>query len=412
MRESIAFVVSAWLLAGSVEAQEWTRFRGPNGSGISAATTVPISWSADDYNWTIRLPGVGHGSPVVWGEKLFVLCEEDDGAERIVVCVDTRTGREMWSRSFPSESHKKHKKNSFASSTPAVDEHHVYATWGTPERVTLVALTHAGQLVWEADLGGYRSGHGFGSSPIVHEDLVVLGLDQDGGGSLVALDRMNGEVRWRAPRRGKRATYSTPCVYRRAGHGDELIFTNWQHGITAVDPQSGRTNWELSVFDTTTNERAIGSPIVAGELVIGTCGFVNNPKHVVAVRPGNSAGSGGVREVYRIERLVPHIPTALAYEGRLYLWDDKGILSAYELESGRKLWQARIGGNYFGSPVCANGALYGMNDAGEVVVVATGDEYRELARIALGEPSHATPAVANGTMFLRTNSQLFSIGGD
>ena len=408
MRRAIAFLFSTSLFAGTVDAQEWTRFRGPNGSGVSAATTVPTSWSADDYNWSVRLPGVGHGSPVVWGERLFVLCEEDDGAERIVLCVDTKTGRELWLRSFSSESHKKHKRNSFASSTPAVDAHHVYATWGTPERATLVALTHEGQAVWEADLGGYRSGHGFGSSPIVYEDLAVLGLDQDGGGSLVALDRMSGEVRWRVPRRGKRATYSTPCVYRRTGRGDELIFTNWQHGITAVDPQSGRTSWELSVFDTTTNERAIGSPIVAGELVIGTCGFVNNPKHAVAVRPEEDA----VREVYRIERMVPHIPTPLAYEGRLYLWDDKGILSAYELESGRKLWQARIGGNYFGSPVCVNGVLYAMNDAGEVVVVATGAEFRELARIPLGESTHATPAVANGTMFLRTNSQLFSVGGE
>jgi outer membrane protein assembly factor BamB len=413
-----AWVLARWTLCLAVlaalisrsGADEWPRFRGPNGSGLSDATTIPARWSADHLLWKVPLPGVGHGSPVVWGTKLFVQCEDDDGRQRLVVCLDALEGRTLWIRRFASATHGKHAKNSFASSTPAVDAEHVYAAWGVPGRLMLAALDHHGELVWERDLGGFQGGHGFASSPIVHEDLVVLGNDQEGPSSLLALDRRTGALRWQVPRRSQRTTYSTPCVYAPGGRPAELIFTNWRHGITAVDPATGRVNWELSVFDQNQPERAIGSPITAGELIIATCGFVNNPKHVVAVRPGGDDDPQGVEEVYRIERAVPHIPTPLASGDRRYLWSDAGIVTCCELETGRKVWQHRVGGNYFGSPVCVAGRLFCVNDAGEVVVLAAADDYQELARNPLGEPCHSTPAVAHGMMFIRTERHLHAIG--
>ncbi len=392
-------------------AQEWVRFRGPNGSGVSTATTIPVEWTEEDLNWKIEIPGIGHGSPVVWENRLYINAESNDGEKRIVLCIDTQSGQQIWERSFPAVTHKKHRKNSFASSTPAVDERHVYAAWATPERITLVALDHNGALVWDADLGAFKGGHGFAASPIVYQDMVVIGNDQDGESSLIAVDRSDGSIRWNVPRRSKRITYSTPCVYERAGRAPELIFTNWQHGITAINPDSGNTNWELSTFDTSRNERAIGSPVVAGDLIIGTCGFVTAQKHAVAVRPGDSGQPDDVEEVFRIERNVPHIPTVIVHNDRLYMWSDKGIVGCYELQTGKSIWQQRVGGNFFGSPVCVNDCLYSISDEGEVVVIAADDRFEVLAKNSLGEPSHSTPAVANGAMFLRTFSHLISVGG-
>lgn len=392
--------------------QEWTRFRGPNGSGVSRATTIPVEWGEEDYRWKIELPGSGHGSPVIWGNRLFLNAERDDGRVRVVMCIDTRDGRVLWDRDFAAASHRKHKNNSFASSTPAVDAEHVYVSWAVPERLTLMALDHEGNVVWNDDLGQFKGGHGFAASPIVYQDLVIIGNDQDGQSSLIAVDRMTGKPRWKLPRRSKRTTYSTPCVYTPADGEPVLIFTNWQHGITAVDPRSGKVEWEKSVFLLSRPERAIGSPVIAGDLVIGTCGFVTAEKHVVAVRPGKDGKPDDVEEVWRIERGVPHVPTALVHKDRVYLWADNGIVTCVNARTGEQVWMKRVGGNYYGSPVCVNDRLYAINDAGEVVVLAASDEYRELARNPLGERSNSTPAISGGTMFLRSISHLYAIGGE
>jgi len=398
------------LASGPAGAQEWTRFRGPNGSGISDAETIPVQWTEKDYNWKVELPGVGWGSPVVRGNRLFVMAAENDGATRSVLCIRSTDGKLLWERKFSSRTHRKHNRNSYASSTPAVDEKHVYIAWATPKKLTLLALDHEGNVVWNDDLGPVKGGHGFAASPIVYGDLVVLGNDQNGKSSLIAVDRMTGKVRWNVPRRSERLTYSTPCVYRREGGVEELIFTNWRHGITAVDPQTGQTNWEISVFDQEHKERAIGSPIVAGDIVIGTCGFVNNPKHAVAVRPGPGKNPE-VKELYRIERNVPHIPTPVVYENRLYLWSDAGVVACYHARTGKLFWKQRVGGNFLGSPVCVNGKLYCIDDRGNVFVLATGDAFSLIAKNPLGEPCQSTPAIANGTMFIRTQSNLMSLGG-
>jgi outer membrane protein assembly factor BamB len=409
---SIVLCLLMLCMSSSAVAQEWTRFRGPNGSGVSETTTIPVEWSEQDYNWAVELPGIGHGSPVVWGDRLFVQCDNNNGAERIILCINTNNGNRLWARKFTSINHKKHKKNSFASSTPAVDEHNVYVAWGTPEKLTLMALSHKGKTVWELDLGPVKGGHGFAASPIVYEDLVILANDQNGESSLIAVDRQSGNVRWNVARSSERLTYSTPCIYKRPGRPDDLIFTNWRHGITAVDPKTGETNWEISVFDQSHKERAIGSPVLSGELIIGTCGFVTAQKHAVAVRPGDSGKPDDVQEVFRVERSVPHIPTALVYKNRLYLWDDKGVVTCLDASSGKQIWMRRVGGKFFGSPVCVNGKLYSINDDGTVIVLAASDTYQLLAKNKLGETSHSTPAISGGTMFLRTVSHLYSLGGN
>jgi outer membrane protein assembly factor BamB len=322
-------------LAAPGPAQEWTRFRGPNGSGVSPATTVPARWAEKDYNWKVRLPGVGHSSPVAWGERLFVTSGEGTG-RRVVLCLRARDGQALWSREFAGERHGKHPDNSFASATPAVDARHVYVCWGSPRDFLVVALGHDGREAWRADLGPFKAGHGFGASPVVHDGLLVVPGDQDGPGALFGLDGATGKVRWKVPRKS-RATYSTPCVYRPRGGPDQLIFTNYEHGFTALDPTTGRTLWELDVFHKGHVQTAIGSPVVAGDLVLGASGWLGVRQEVLAVRPPE--GAAGPKEVYRIDRSAPLCTTPLVKGDLLFLWGDGGVVTCADARTGEVRWR-------------------------------------------------------------------------
>jgi outer membrane protein assembly factor BamB len=404
---SMSFI--GWLLlATACQADEWPRFRGPNGAGVGEAPGVPTQWTEQDFAWRIELPGVGHSSPVVWGDRLFVTAGNEDDGTRHVLCLDPQSGRTLWSREFAGEKARKHQHNSFASTTPAVDAEHLYVTWSTPRENIVLALDHQGTQRWRVDLGPYKAGHGAGVSPIVHEDLVVLGNDQEGESSIVALDRTNGEVRWRVPRKTKVA-YSTPCVYRRAGRPAELVFTNWEHGIMGIDPASGRTNWEVQVFDQGHIETSIGSPIVAGDLILGTCGWLGYATHTVAVRP-DPQQLGKASEVYRVDRGAPLTPTPLAVDGLLFLWADEGIVTCIDAETGKQHWRSRVGGTYYSSPVAAGDRVFCASRDGEMIVLAAAREYQLLARNPLGEGSHSTPAMAHGRLYVRTFTHLIALG--
>jgi outer membrane protein assembly factor BamB len=404
----------AWIVARSVApAQEWSRFRGPNGSGIGQATGLPVTLQADALAWTVELAATGHSSPVLWASRLFITSADEQTGQQIVQCFDGREGKELWSQRFAGGTYNKHKKNSFATSTPAADAEHVYVCWAAPgdggTRIQMAALHHDGTIAWQQDLGPFRGGHGFGASPIVYGDLVVLNNQQDGEeSSILAVDRRSGALRWKTPRKSMPTTYSTPVVYD-GRQGAELIFTNWQHGITSIDPSDGSVNWEISVFGQR-QERAIGSPVVAGDLVIGSCGFVTAAKHTVAVRPPAAQGQQP-EKVYEIERGAPHVPSLLVHDGRMYLWSDQGIVTCCDVATGQTKWQRRVGGNYSGSPVWADGRLYCVSEDGELVVLAAGDEFVVLGRSELGDLCHSTPAIALGRMYLRTAGKLFCVAG-
>src|SRR5262245_37537027 len=272
-----------WIVTACAQAQEWTRFRGPNGSGLGVGV-FPARWTDKDYAWRVRLPGPGHSSPVLWSTRLFLTCGDDATGKRVVLAMDAGSGRTLWTRELAGAKHGKHADNSFASATPAVDERHVYVSFATPKEYLVVALDHDGAEKWRTDLGPFKAGHGFGASPIVHDDLVIVPNDQDGASFLAGLDRANGAVRWKTPRQG-RSTYSTPCVFQPGRGQAQIIFTNYEHGITSLDPRTGAKNWETDVFSKGHIESSIGSPIVAGDLVIGGSGWLGVKKEVVAIRP-------------------------------------------------------------------------------------------------------------------------------
>jgi len=423
---SIVLLAGVAFVAGLAPAGPWPRFRGPDGGGISDATTVPATWTDTDYNWKAKLPGQGHASPVVWGERIYLTCGDRGSAKRVVVCLRTTDGRVLWRREYASSTFRQHRDNSYASATPAADAEGVVITWTTPKEVVLLALDPDGREVWRRGLGPFVAIHGSGSSPIILGPLVVLTNEQADpkalpgvyGGShapksagksvLMGVDRKTGETRWTVERRSSQAPYSTPCVYRGSGGRAELVFSSTSHGLTAVDPATGKVTWELgSAF----SQRCVGSPVAAPGLVIAGDGYGVRGLHFVAVRPGSREKNVKPAVVYEIKKPVPLVPTPLVRDGRLFLWGDDGKIACLDVSSGKAIWRERVRASFYGSPVWAGGRLYCISKKGDVFVLAASDEFKLLARVPLGEPSFATPAVADGVMYLRTRSQLFSLGG-
>ncbi len=392
-------------------AQEWTRFRGPNGQGQSDASGIPTQWTAKDYNWRIELPGVGHSSPIVWGNKVFVTSADPDSATMHVLCVSTADGKKLWQRDFPSSSYHIHDFNSFASSTPALDEKRIYVAWATPEHYTLAALTHEGKDVWQMDLGPYESQHGFGTSPIVVDGEVIITNDQDGPNSfLLAVDAQTGKQRWRLTRKhaeGKQnASYSTPCILN-TPQGKELIVCSWAHGISSHNLKTGAENWESGIFKL----RPVGSPALVDGLILASDGEGSGKNTMYALKPGDSQGHAP-ELAYKIDRSsAPYVPSMCAAGDLAFLWSDKGIVTCIDAKTGKIHWRERVGGNFFGSPVRVQDRIYCISADGDVVVLAASDQYKLIATNPLGETSRATPAVSDGKMYLRTQSHLISIGG-
>ncbi|MBI1368846.1 MAG: PQQ-binding-like beta-propeller repeat protein [Planctomycetes bacterium] len=397
------------LIAPNAFAQEWTRFRGPNGTGISDAATIPTKWTDADYVWKIELPGEGHSSPVLWGKKLFLLCTDKKTATRTLVCIDADTGKVNWKTDFASSTSHLHDFNSYASSTPAVDAERVYITWATPEKDQIVALDHDGKIVWDCDLGPFNSQHGSGASPMVYEDKVIIADDQLGPSFVFAIDAKSGKVVWRTARRSANTAYSTPCVYTPATGRPMLLFTSNGNGISAMDPDSGAMLWDTpKVFD----KRSIFSPVLAGDVVIGSCGSGGGAKnYTVALKLDPHHPNDPPKELYRIDRASAYVPTPISFNGRIFMVADSGVATCFNPETGEVVWRERLGGEFFSSPLCINGVIYAVSRAGEVVTFKASDQFEVLGRMPLDELTHATPAVAMGRLYIRTLTHLYCIGG-
>jgi outer membrane protein assembly factor BamB len=415
MRRWTVFEVLALLMlavaAGGAEGQEWTRFRGPNGAGQSDAATIPTQWTDKDYNWKINLPGIGHSSPVVWSNTLFVTSGDPSNGTRTLFAVNTNGGEVMWKKDYPATTDKIHPQNSFSSSTPACDADHVYFAWATPEEYSLIALDHNGDEAWRATLGKFVSRHGFGTSPMVYEDLVIITNDQEGESSLIAVDRNSGKPRWTLPRKTlspQSASYSTPMIYTPPGGEDELIVNSWAHGITSHNPRTGQLNWEAPVFDL----RPVGSPVLAGGLIWGSCGDGAGNNSVFAVSPANKGRPPEVRHRFTRSSNLPYVPTMVAAGNLLFLWGDRGIVACLDAPSGKVHYEKkRIGGTFSSSPLRIGDRIFGISTEGEVVVLAASPEFKVLARNHLGDATRATPAIADGKLYLRTQTKLMSLGG-
>jgi outer membrane protein assembly factor BamB len=409
------FLLAATLIA-SIQApilgQEWTRFRGPNGAGQSESI-FPAKFNPANYAWKKKLPGAGHSSPVLWGNKLFVLGSDRKTATRMVICMDAKSGAEHWAKVYLSETHKLHSRSSYASCTPAVDEQRVYLAWSTHRTTTFMALDHDGEEIWKLDLGRWVGSHGFGTSPMLYKDMVILHnslqvdqLDPDQGepgeGFMLAVDRKSGKEIWRSPRPGARVCYSVPAIYQPPdGGAEQLICCDTKEGIFSLNPLNGELNWKTEGL---IKMRSVSSPVIAGGLILGSTGSGGGGNYVVAIRPGNKP-----EIAYQIRQSAPYVPTPVAYNGLLFLFFDKGVVSCVDLSTGSVYWRERLSEGFSGSPIRVGDKVYCISDVGELICVAASKQFKMLGESNLGEPSRSTPAVHKGRMYMRTNSHLICV---
>jgi outer membrane protein assembly factor BamB len=403
---AVAAAVAA--LAAEAGAQEWTRFRGPNGTGVSAARGVPVQWGPSDYVWRVPIPGRGDAQPVLWGDRIFLPTASEDGREWMLLCLRASDGKELWARKVPMPAYDKGRNPTYASSTPAVDKDRVYALCASSAQFLVKAFDHEGKELWTVNLGPVKAQHGHGGSPILYEGKLIVPNDQDGESFVVALDVRTGRTVWRAPRRPKEqgAAYSTPCVLERKGFPPELLLTSEAHGISSLDPRTGAALWEARVFD----KRAVSSPVVADHLVFGTCGSGGGGMFLAAVKLGGRGDVTSTHQAYAVRTGAPYVPTPLAVGERLFTVSDNGVATCLEAATGRVIWSERLGGAFYASPVWVEGKIYCPSKQGECAVWEAADAFKVVARNPLGEGTHTPPAVSAGRLYFRTFTHLVCVG--
>ena len=399
----------------AAQAADWPRFRGPNGSGIADAANTPAAFTTSDLAWRIDLPGFGHSSPVIVGDKIFVTCADPATAKRFLICLNLADGKELWRREYASHTYALHKDNSFASASPAADDQRVYYTFVTPDSYKVYAADHAGKELWSYEMGTWKSEHGPGASPIVVDDLLIVPDDQDGPSSLVALDKTTGSERWRIDRKSGRAAASTPCVFTPPGGGPpQLILTCTGSGLTSVDPKTGHVNW--GTVPAPASYRSVGSPIASEQWVVGSWGEgPSGPNRVVlAVKP-NPTPAQEPQVLFKLTKTpnYPYVPTPLIKGDRMFIWSDIGMVTCLKLPGGEQVWQQKVKGagprsEFYSSPVIAGDKMYNITKDGEVICLSASDTFKDLGHSPLDDKCYATPAIAGDRLIIRTATHLMA----
>ncbi len=408
----VAAIFCGVFVAGSLPGQEWTRFRGPNGGGVSEATTVPAKFTEADFNWKVAIAGEGHSSPVVWGERIFLTANDPGraGAKRQVICLSAKDGEQLWAWDEEYKPHANNDQfNNFASATPAVDGERVYVSWTTGDTREVVALTHEGVEAWRVSRAGFdKTDHGSAASPIIAEGLLVVSNESSGSDSSVfALDPATGDLVWELKRENEKDVYSTPILVELGGV-KALVLVGTSHGFTGVDPKTGKVVWQ---YDPKFKMRSVGSPVVVGESVFAILGQGGGGQEAAAVH----VKDGKAELTYETKVGLPYVPTPLVRGDLMYFLNDAGLLSCVRGSDGTKVYdRERLvtgkSAKWFSSPICVGGNIYCASTDGLMVVVAAGPEFQEVGRFQFDEGINATPAVSGGKMYVRTAGHLISIG--
>jgi outer membrane protein assembly factor BamB len=400
---SLALTFTLALASGA----DWSRFRGPNGSGVAEGTLPTID--PKKPLWKVEIPGHGAGSPIVIGSKVFVQTASKDGKTRTLLCLNAADGTTVWTKDLSGTSATIHVKNSFASSTPASDGKAVYCAWWDGSGVALHAYDMAGTEKWSASLGGYVSQHGPGMSPVLHDGLVFVSVDDDERAELVAFDTKTGQKKWQQPRKAYRASYSSPFILKRENRPAELILGTTT-AITSYEPATGKINWNYEIPWPVGKMplRVIGHPVYAGGLMVMACGDGGGSRYMVAINPDMKTPA----KVWELAKETPYVPCMLV-KGDLLFWvtDKPGLGCCAEAKTGKVLWSERLfGKEVTSSPVMVGDEILAIGEDGEMVVFKASREFETVAKVSLKEAVFASPAVADGKVFIRGTSHLFCFG--
>ena len=420
----------------------WPSFRGPQAAGVADGQQLPDTWdpkTGEHVRWRTPIPGLAHSSPIVWGDRVFVTSavssdpkatfrpglygDGDASADRstqrwMVYALDAASGKIVWERvaveGAPREL--RHIKSTYASATPATDGRIVVASFGSQG---VYAHGVDGTLLWKADLGRLDVGAydvpsfewGTASSPIIWNDLVILQCDTQADSFIVALDAATGKVVWKTDR-DELPSWGTPTVAA-TSKGTELV-TNAANFVRGYDPRTGKELWRLG----RSSKITAPTPIASGDLFIVSSGRA--PERPIFVIKAGARGDVTLAEGQSSSPAVAwsktgrgsYMPTPLAYQGILYVLANNGVLDAYDLQTGDEIYRQRlpvVGSGFSASPVAADGKIYLLNEDGEILVIQAGRTFKHLATNSMGELLMATPALSNGTMFVRSSTSVSAI---
>jgi outer membrane protein assembly factor BamB len=419
----IAWALLIGLMASVSDAagENWPGWRGPRGDGTSAETGVAIQWNGEagsekNVCWKVAIPGKGHASPVVWGSRVFVVTCDEERQERLLLCYDADSGKELWRMLvLRSPLEKKHTLNSFASSTPATDGERVYVTFlkadgehvttdgrASPGVMVVAAYDLTGKEVWRVEPGPFSSMHGYCSSPVLFDDMLIVNGDHDGDGYLVALDRSNGRTRWKIPRPNNTRSYCTPIISEIGGRTQMVL--SGSKCVTSYDPHDGSLHW---IIDGPT-EQFVASLVYNGRLLFLTAGFPEY--HLLAIDPSGHGNVTATHIRWRTREGAGYVPSPIAAGPYFLVTSDSGIASCFVAQTGQRLWKVRLGSHYSGSPVLIDGLVYFTSDDGVTKVVRPGPKFDAVAENRLGENCYSSPAVSNRRVYFRTDHSLYCIG--
>jgi outer membrane protein assembly factor BamB len=430
----VIFLSCAALVTTTTGAANWPQWRGPGGSGVSTEKNLPAEWNANrNIKWKTPIAGRGHSSPVVWENKIFLTTAiEGDvvpGAKAVthiveggqvflhpdsigadhkhtfkVICLNAETGKVLWEQTaFEGTPYdNRHRKSSYAASTPATDGKSVYAFFGTEG---LFAYDMNGKLAWKADLGKLGTiGMGTGTSPILYENLIIVQCDEENGEAsfIVALDKKTGKEAWRTPRKVQ-ASWATPILAATAKR-TELI-TSGNETVIAYDPATGKELWRHKGVES----NAIPSPVANQQMVFVSAGF---PEKVVMAINLGASGDLGESVVWKYAKGTAYVPSPILYGEYLYLTTDRGILTCLDAKTGEVKYEGGripIPATFTASPIAFEGKILLTSEDGDTFVVKAGPKHEILGTNSVGEPVYASPAVADGKIFIRGEKNIYCI---
>lgn len=438
----LACALYALLFGSRLLAENWPQWRGPNGDGTTR-DTAPTEWrpgeagdAAVNVKWRVELPERANSTPVVWEDRMFLTQPLSDSQQRTLMCLDRATGKLLWQKGVVyTEEEPTHDANPYCSATPVTDGERVIVWFGS---AGLFCYDFRGKEIWRRDLGKQEHIWGYGSSPIIYDDLCILNFGPGSREFVLAVEKRTGNTVWEVPplsldeedalsgpeNNGQvdptryddqttratmwRGSWSTPFIWK-GGERDELVITQSRR-VTAYDPLSGRVLWVCGGLA----PLAYNSPVPGEDLLVAMGGFHGGS---LAVRPGGTGNVTATHRVWHIPRGENWLSTGIIHDGYLYLAAiDLGVLRCYDAASGEEKWEKRLpstggSGAIWGSITkSGDDLLYLMNQSGDTFVFRPSPEkYEQVARNSLGETTNSTPVISGGQLFLRTHEALWCI---
>ncbi|MBO0700167.1 MAG: PQQ-binding-like beta-propeller repeat protein [Zavarzinella sp.] len=392
----------------------WPMWRGPRGDGTSHETGFPTRWTAtENVRWKTPIPGKGHSSPIIWGDRIFLTAAIEAGEpnapkDRLLLCLDRNDGKMLWQKTvLTAKPEPIHNLNSRASSTPATDGERVYVTFLADPKVVVAAYDFNGNEVWRTSPGEFESKHGFCSPPVLYKDLVIVNCDQDGVNKskpayIVALDRKTGSERWRIDRTHRIRSYCPPLITEAAGK-TQMVLTGAET-VASYDPDTGKPIWTIDG----PTEQFVASMVYSKGLFFLTAGFPTY--HVMGIRPDGTGNVTKSHVAWHVENGgAGYVPSPVAHGDWLFLVHDNGTATCRDALTGELRWKERLGKHHSASPVCAEGRLYFADDDGTTWVLKAGPKFELIEKNPIGENVYASPGFSKGEIFLRGSKHLYCI---